>query len=155
MDPQVIAAIDTNIFISVINKERDYVKSKKILDLIDDGKVKGIISTIVLAEICSGYDASKDQKEKDEFLANILGSSNYEIADVTVPVALDAGNLRARRGLKLPDALIVSSALRHGGEFLISNDADIGNALRPNFEVLSASEFVKFIEQKEVSKTKK
>ena len=98
MVAQVIAAIDTNVFISVINKESDYAESKKVLDMVDDGKVKGVVSTIVVAEICSGYEG-QDSKEKDEFLAHILGSSNYEIAEVTVPVAMDAGNLRARKGL--------------------------------------------------------
>ena len=73
MVAQVIVAIDTNIFISVINKESDSANSKKVLDWIDDGLVKGIVSTIVLAEICSGYDSSKDPKEKDEFLTHILG----------------------------------------------------------------------------------
>ena len=97
MAVQVIAAIDTNIFVSVINKERDSIQSKKVLDWIDEGRVRGIVSTIVIAEICSGYEESGNSKEKYEFLTHVLGSANYEIADVTVPIALDAGNLRARK----------------------------------------------------------
>ncbi|MCL4518364.1 MAG: PIN domain-containing protein [Thaumarchaeota archaeon] len=152
MVAQISAALDTNIFISVINKERDYANSKKILDLVDDGKLKGIVSTIVVAEISSGYE---DSKEKDEFLASILGASNYEIVDVTVPIALDAGNLRLKKHLNLPDALIVASALRHGAEFLISNDNSIAKTQKADLRVLTASEFVKFFERREESRTKK
>lgn len=140
---QVIAAIDTNIFISVINKEAGYDKAKKILDWIDEGKIRGIVSTIVLAEICSGYEATGDSKEKDDFLAHIIGSANYEIADVTVPVALDAGSLHSRKGFKLPDALIVASALRHSGKFLVSNNNPVGKGAFDDIKVLTASEFVK------------
>ena len=40
--------------------------------------------------------------------------------------ALGAGKLRARRKWRLPDALIVASALNHEAEFLISNDDSVG-----------------------------
>lgn len=90
-------ALDTNVFISVINKESDYVKVKKILDWIDAGEIKGIVSTIVLAEICFGYDSNKnyqeeqeEQAEKHEFLSHLSGSSNYEIVAVDIPIALEA-----------------------------------------------------------------
>ena len=48
---QVKAGIDTNIFVAVINKEEDYLQSKRVLDWIDNGRIKGIVSTIVLAEM--------------------------------------------------------------------------------------------------------
>lgn len=154
----VVAAIDTNIFISAINKESGYQRSiKPLLDWIDEGKIKAIVSTTVLAEICSGYEiAQKDSREKDEFLAHVLSSSNYEIAVITVPVALDAGNLCANKGLKLPDPLIVASALRDGAEFLISNYEPVGKArtLPLDLKVLSASEFVKTFEERSATNRK-
>jgi predicted nucleic acid-binding protein len=162
MVAKAITAIDTNIFISVINKEPGYEQStKKILDWIDAGILRAILSTVVLAEICSGYDITHEEdderdsstKERDDFLAHILSSPNYEIADVTVPIALDAGNLRGREGFKLPDALIIASALRHGAEYLISNDEISGRSRRStavlsdSLTLLSANEFVKRFER--------
>jgi hypothetical protein len=38
----------------------------------------------------------------DTNISHILGCPNYEIADVTFPIALDAGNLRGRERFKLP-----------------------------------------------------
>lgn len=90
-------------------------------------------------------------KEKDDFLVHILGSANYEIVDITVSVAMDAGRLRATKGLRLPDALIVVSAERHAGEFLITNDDSMQAS--EEFRVITASRFVKHFEGK--SKQKK
>ena len=139
---EVAVGIDTNIFISVINKETDFSYSKRILDWIDEGKLTGLVSTIVLAEICSGYEM-ESADERDDFLAYVLGSANYKIIDVTVPLALEAGKLRAKKSLKLPDALIVASALRHSGEFLVSNDSTIGNAVIEGLKVTTAAKFVR------------
>lgn len=153
MVDRIAAALDTNIFVSVINKEADHEQSKQVLDWIDEGKINGIVSTIVIAEICSGYENAGDSYEKDEFLAHLLGSSNYEIADVTVPIAMDAGSLRSKKKKKLPDALIIASAMHHGAEFLISNDITIGKS-PDHMKALTASEFVKLVKQKEESKRK-
>jgi len=140
---EVVVAIDSNIFISVINKERDSPNSKKILDWIDDGKTRAIVSTIVIAEIVSGYQTSGELKEKDEFMEHILGASNYGAVDVTVPIALDAGNLRAQKGFRLPDALIAASALHHNAKFLISNDDHFGKIGLESLKVVTGAEFVK------------
>ena len=147
-------ALDTNIFVSAINREAGHEQSKQVLDWIDEGKINGIVSTIVIAEICSGYEDAGNSSEKDEFLGHLLGSSNYKIADVTVPIAMDAGSLRSKGKKKLPDALIIASALHHGAEFLISNDDTIGNPSPDHVKALSASEFVKLVKLKEESKRK-
>lgn len=82
-------------------------------------------------------------------MTHLLSSSSYKIADVTVPIAMDAGRLRAKRKTKLPDVLIIASALRYGAEFLISNDDTIGKGSLDHVKVLSASEFVKLVNQRE------
>lgn len=148
MVQQVIVAIDTNVFISVINRERGYSESKKILDWIDEGRIRGLVSTIVLAEVISGYTRELTN-ERDDFLAQILGSASYQVVDVTVPLALDAGSLQARTGMKMRDALILASALRKGGEFLISNDGAIGKAKVEGVDIVTPSEFVKLFPQLE------
>jgi len=48
-------AIDTNVFLNVKNKEEPfYDYSKNILDSVDDGRNKAFVSTVVVAEMCSG-----------------------------------------------------------------------------------------------------
>lgn len=123
------AVIDTNIFIHVKNREEPYyIPSKAILDKIDEGALEGVISTIVIAEMSSGYHAAGELREKDEFLTHIVSSQNYRVVEVTVGIADEAGRIRASTGLRLPDALIVASGLKEQAEYLVTYDESLRKA---------------------------
>ena len=48
--------IDTNIFLNVLNKERRfYSDSKQVLNAVDQGKLKAVIPTLVIAEMLTGF----------------------------------------------------------------------------------------------------
>jgi len=138
-------AIDTNVFIDVKNKEPSYSFSKKVLDWIDEGRVKGIVSTVVIAEMCAGYYETKELREKDEFLTHLLSSPNYEVVEVSAGVADEAGRVRAATGLRLPDAMIVASGLKRRGKHLVSNDVSLRKA-NEFINVLTPKEFVEEVE---------
>ena len=115
--------IDTNIFLSIKNKEEPFnVASRELLDKIDGGTLKGIVSTIVVAEMCSGYHASGELREKEEFLTHILTSPNYKVVDVTATIADEAGRIRASTGLRLPDSVIVATGLKENADYLVTYD---------------------------------
>jgi uncharacterized protein len=134
-------SLDTNIFIEVKNKEHDHKFSKKILDWIDSGTLRCIISTVLVAEMCAGYHAAGELDEKDDFLVHIISSQDYEIMELSAGLADEAGRIRAASELRLPDAIIVASALRGGAECLISNDLLLKKAMG-SIRVLTAKEFV-------------
>ena len=140
-----VVAIDTNVFIDVKNKEPSYSFSKQVLDWIDEGRVKGVVSTVVIAEMCAGYYETKELEEKDDFLTHLLSSPNYEVVEVSARVADEAGRIRAVTGLKLPDALIVASGLKRRGEQLVTNDVSLKRA-KEFIDVLTAKEFVEKVE---------
>jgi len=134
-------AIDTNVFIGVKNKDSSYSFSKVVLDWIDEGRVKGIVSTVVIAEMCAGYYETKELREKDDFLAHLLSSPNYEVVEVSAGVADEAGRIRAVTGLRLPDALVVATGLKRRGKHLVSNDVSLKRA-NEFINVLTPREFV-------------
>ena len=134
-------AIDTNVFIGVKNKDSSYSFSKVVLDWIDEGRVKGIVSTVVIAEMCAGYYETKELREKDDFLAHLLSSPNYEVVEVSAGVADEAGRIRAVTGLRLPDALVVATGLKRRGKHLVSNDVSLKRA-NEIINVLTPREFV-------------
>ena len=138
-------AIDTNVFIGVKNKDSSYSFSKVVLDWIDEGRVKGVVSTVVIAEMCAGYYEAKELREKDDFLVHLLSSPNYEVVEVSASVADEAGRIRAVTGLRLPDALIVASALKRGGKHMVSNDVSLKKASE-FINVLTPREFVEELE---------
>jgi predicted nucleic acid-binding protein len=133
-------SLDTNVFVGVVNKEPASRDSKNVLDEIDSGSLGCVLSTVVIAEMCAGYHMAGQTEEKDDFLAHVESSQGYEIVELSVGVADQAGRIKAETGLKLPDAIVVSSALKGGAECLISNDESLKKAEK-FIRVLSSREF--------------
>ncbi|MFQ5871131.1 MAG: type II toxin-antitoxin system VapC family toxin [Candidatus Geothermarchaeales archaeon] len=139
------ASIDTNIFVSVRNREEPYCgPSRAVLDMADEGALEGVVSTVVVTEICSGYHTAGELKEKDEFLTHILTSPNYVVADVSVDIADEAGRIRAEAGLKLPDALMVTAGLKMKADYLITYDESLREA-DSYVEAITAGELVEML----------
>ena len=123
-------SLDTNIFIDVKNKDDSLEYSSKILDRIDSGELKCILSTVVIAEMCAGYHMTGELLGKDDILDHVVTSRSYEIVPVSTSIADDAGRIRAAAGLKLPDAIVVASAVSRGADLLISNDESLKKAAK-------------------------
>jgi predicted nucleic acid-binding protein len=134
-------SLDTNVFVSVLNKEPSSPDSRKILDRIDSGSLDCVVSTLVIAEMCAGYHMAGQIQEKDDFLTHLEASQSYEIVEVSTGVADLAGRIKAQTGLKLPDAIVVASAMKGGAELLVSNDESLKKAAG-FIGVLSSREFV-------------
>ncbi len=91
---------------------------------VDKGEAILLVPAIVAAEIaCSPSDDLHDFRA-------MLDRPEIEQLDVTVPVAMEAGELRRRAKnddltLKIPDALVVSTADHYLADYIISEDKDI------------------------------
>jgi predicted nucleic acid-binding protein len=134
--------LDTNIFLNVINQEEPYLKdSITLLDLVDDGRLFGVVSTISVAELSVGYYAAGDEAGLRRFLLHILSSENYQLVDVDSNVAELAGKIRTEVGLRLPDALIVSSGLKVGADCVVTGDEEFKRAEKI-LKSVSPSEFL-------------
>ena len=115
--------IDTNVFLNVINREEPHFNpSTELLDLVDAGEVKAVVSVITIAELSTGFYLMGDDRGRREFLLHIMSSENYKVAPVDVGVADSAGKIRAETGLRLPDSIIVSSGLRERADLIVTHD---------------------------------
>lgn len=122
-------AIDTNIFLNVKNREEPFFGySKRILDAVDNGKLKCVLSAVIVAELCAGYYEYGEIEEKDEFLFHVVTSPNYLIIPLNVEVADEAGKIRQLTRLGLPDAIIVASASLNRVATLITHDERLRKA---------------------------
>lgn len=121
-------ALDSNILIYFFEDvEPQASQAEKILASIMKGKDGGVISTITIAEILTGfYLAGNNSKAvKAKGLLNDLAINGFKIAPVTFEIADLAAQLRAKSGGKLPDALIVATAISQGANVLYSQDKDL------------------------------
>jgi predicted nucleic acid-binding protein len=135
--------IDTNVFLNVKNREKPYFEySKSILDSVDDGRNKAFISTVVIAEICSGYYLTREIQEKEEFLLHLLSSQNYKVVDVSVTVADEAARIRSETGLKLPDAIIVATGTTAKAKYVVTNDTDSFKKASKTIGIRTPKEFI-------------
>lgn len=121
--------IDTNIFINVKEEEEPFFKySSKILDAIEDGQLKGVISIITVAELCVGYYNVNKPKEKDEYISKLYSQDNFIIVNLDRVVADQSAKIRSKTNLRLPDSIIVAVSLLEKVSFLISNDKRFNRA---------------------------
>jgi predicted nucleic acid-binding protein len=128
---EITAVVDTNIFLNVKNMEEPYYEpSRRVLDLVDEGRIKAIVSVVSIAELCAGYYSAGDERGKRELLTHLLSSEGYAIVDIDVKLADAAGRIRAETGLRLPDAIIVASGRHGGAAYIVTHDEEFVKADR-------------------------
>ena len=121
-------ALDTNILICFLEGIEPYAsKVENLLNSFVKGENQGIISTINIAEVLTGFYVAKNEKRatKAGSLLQDLTYNNFEIVPVTFKIADMAASLKAKKGGKLPDALIAATAIDQAANFIYSQDEDL------------------------------
>ena len=130
--------LDTNVFITVKNKERDSEFCEKILDSIENKQIEGSVSTIVLAEVLVGFYLNNEKKEADRFLSSAI--LNYDVIPVNINITQKAAQIRARHGIKLPDAIITASTILSNSKYFITYNKTLIKKLE--IQILTPKQFV-------------
>jgi predicted nucleic acid-binding protein len=126
--PKMKIALDTNILIYFLEGiEPQTSKVEKLLASFMKTQDNGVISTVTVAEVLTGFYSAGDAKKtaKVKKLLNDLTLNSFKIVPVTFEITDQAANLRAKRGGKLPDALIVATALNQACDIVYSQDIDL------------------------------
>ena len=121
-------ALDTNVLVYFLEGiEPQASKAQKILNTFMKTENEGIISTVTVAEVLTGFYMAGDEKKatKAKKLLKDLTLNSFKIVPVTFEIADLAASLRAKRGGRLPDALIVATALNQAANFVYSQDIDL------------------------------
>lgn len=121
-------ALDTNILIYFLEGIEPHAdKVENLLNSFMRRENHGVISTINIAEVLTGLYVTKNEKRatKAKTLLQDLTYNSFEIVPVTFKIADTAASLRAKRGGKLPAALIAATAIDQAANFIYSQDEDI------------------------------
>jgi predicted nucleic acid-binding protein len=119
--------LDTNILIYFLEGiEPQASQTEKILSSFMKSENAGVISTVSVAEVLTGfYMEDKTKAVVVKKLLNDLTLNSFKIVPVSFEIADLAANLKAKRGGNLPDALIVATALNQEVDLFYSQDKDL------------------------------
>jgi predicted nucleic acid-binding protein len=139
-------SLDTNVILNVINKEELFFdSSRQLLDKISDGELEGVISTVVLSEFLTGFYMNNDIKSSKIFKESLIESRTFIIMPVDTQIADLAAKIRSKDKIKLPDAIILATAILSKSTYLVSSDADIIYRTDYGINIVDSNELMKMI----------
>ncbi len=116
--------LDTAPFIYFVERNKDYLKTvRPVFEGIDAGKIEAITSTITLLEVLVHPFRKNNAilvKKYREILLYSEGVTTFEILNEISEIASE---LRAKYSIKTPDALQIGTAIFHGADIFLTNDA--------------------------------
>lgn len=129
--------LDTNVLIYYIEEHPFYLrKIEPLIDRIAEGKATGITSYVTLLELLV-----KPLREKRfdlvEQYKTIL-QAQLDMVAMDEPVSIKAAQLRAKYGIKTPDAIQLASVITKKGDVFVTNDERLSNV--KEIEVLTLRE---------------
>lgn len=119
----VLLAVDTAPIIYFIEAHPRYnALVTEVFQRIADGTYEGITSVISLGEVLVQPLRHGDERLQRQYRDVLLGSAGFHTRPIDAAMAERAAELRARYGVRLPDALQVAVALQEGCQAFLTND---------------------------------
>lgn len=107
--------IDTNIVIYFLEGNEIFGNiSKDVFSIVEKGKAKGFISVVTATEILVKPMKLRNNLLIDRITRFLNTFPNLSLVDIDKTIAMEAAKIRSKTGLKMPDALIISSAIVTG-----------------------------------------
>ncbi len=93
--------------------------------LVDAGRCAGLSSFVTLLEVLVKpfRDGRADLAQKYRDL--LIGSRGFSLFPLDRRIAEDGAGIRARYGFRTPDAIQLATAVRHGADAFLTNDAKL------------------------------
>ena len=121
-------ALDTNVVIYALEEVAPYKELvEPLFNLMERGFIVATVSTIVEAEVLVKPIRERDRLTLRKVELFFRNSPNLVIRGCDRAVARRAASVRARTPLRLPDAIVVATAVEEGCDALIGNDAVMGH----------------------------
>lgn len=116
-------ALDTSVWIYHLEGSAAYGRAAdSVLEAIAQGRVEGVASELVLLELLVAPLKKGAQDVADEIELALSHFPHLRLAPVTRPVLGRAAEIRARYGLRTPDAIMVATAVESGATLAVTND---------------------------------
>lgn len=118
-----VIALDTNILIYHLEENPSFVDfTTHLFDRIECGKLHAVVSALALHEILAGVNKAGFAERGPQISNLILSFPNLAVVPFDAEMAVVSGSLRARYGLRTPDAIHAATAIRRGADAFVTND---------------------------------
>jgi predicted nucleic acid-binding protein len=118
-----VITIDTNTLIYYVEEHPLYLPIvEPVFDRVIGRRIVAHTSVVTITEVLVG-PLRQDREDVATRYREIL-SSSIAVHPVTSQLADEAATLRAKYGLRTPDAIICATALRIGCDYVVTNDED-------------------------------
>ncbi|UFJ40383.1 type II toxin-antitoxin system VapC family toxin [Brevibacillus humidisoli] len=130
-------AIDTNALIYLMEKHPLYHDPcKEVFSLIEKGHLVGITSVLLLTEVLTKPLKDNNEGLVRAYKAVISTFPNLVIKQIDKQTSVLAAELRAKYGVKTPDALFLATAIMENADVFVTNDVRLKRIEEMNFLVL-------------------
>ncbi len=120
-----LIALDTSVWIYHFEGSATYGRAAdSILEAVSAGNVAAVASELVLLELLVAPLRKGAQDIADEIELTLLHFPHLQLAPLTRGVLVRAAEIRARYGLRTPDAIMVATAIEADATLAITNDRD-------------------------------
>jgi predicted nucleic acid-binding protein len=133
--------LDANLFIYLF--ETDGPEADAVRRLLNDTESAGttlVISSLALAEVAVNPATLDDAVMADRYADAIRSVSRLHVVPLTADIAIDAGILRGRHGLSLPDAIHLATARVAGASAFVTNDRRLRSM--PKLDVIQLADLI-------------
>ena len=134
--------LDTNVLIYLLEDVQPYRDlAVQVLHMMDRGLMVGCISTIVEAEMLVRPIRDRNHRAQETIELFLRNSPNLVLRSVDRAVAKRAAEVRAASRLRLPDAIVVATAIEERCDVLIGNDGAMSRGV-PGIQYLHLDDYV-------------
>jgi len=118
--------LDTVSLIYFLEENERYSKrAEKIFSRIESGQLQGVMASLVFAELLVPLYRSGDSQAAAGLSNRLRNFRNLEVIPLTTEISMEAARLRAKYGLRTPDAIHASTAISTQSSGILTNDKQL------------------------------
>jgi predicted nucleic acid-binding protein len=118
-------AVDSAPIIYFLEDHRQFAaRYAPLFDAAARGDCSVVVSTITLAEVVAGPLGAGNEVLAAQYHRALKESANWRLVPLSDEIAFLAARIRSSRGLRLPDAIQVATAVTEGCAALVTHDVD-------------------------------
>ena len=135
--------IDSSILIYHLEDAAPYSElTEAAFGVIATGRPEAVLSTISVAEVLVKPYVERQLARVAAFERFVMSLPNTSVIAPSMTVAKDAARLRARYGIRLPDALLVATSRQAGAQAFLTNDAGLRRLRGEQLSVMVLDDYV-------------